>query len=591
MVDFTLGTPSGSLSVTPGGSQSTTLTLTPQGSYSGTVNLTLTSVQDAATGTVLANSGITVSFGSSLVTAGSPSSPLTILVSPTTAPGDYVLTITGTDTQNPALSHTTTITVHVVQTIVTVSGQKPQDVYVTIPASGTANASVVPDRPGVTKVCDWSTVSIYYAAPTKKGQPEVFAPATDGSTVAWNGNSADETYTATFNSVGRYILEASCMVSLEDSAGNVLWSGSGTGYIGGTQADVLGDTGSSGGNPTANGTPNPNADIAHLEPDAAGGTSGTPGRPGIPVKPLLRIKCNGNFITNNLKPFRVIRGKKVTLTVIAAPSLTITSGSWTISPAGSPVKSFSWTRPYSGMIAAIQTTPLPQVLTGQSISFYFTSPAKNMVVSYAGIDANGHSHSAQGQVTAYDLKPTAPDTIVTFQPYFIHYGRWGKQYKIPMKKLLIVAIPPTQIIYPFTPAPNVVNNANSADGQGINIHETPKHHPFWSDYCAGGSIGDWGKATPYWPDLNYPQPYNPYPGVSTPRRMGGNFNFGAMAANSMPLWIALKAAKYLNPLHPEIEQQAIEAGYAWWSLNPRPPLSNGATISIHLSRHDTDFHL
>jgi hypothetical protein len=214
---------------------------------------------------------------------------------------------------------------------VTVTGQKPSDVYATIPADGSAAATVSPSVPGTTEVCDWSTANIYYAAPTKKGQPEVFAPATDGSTVVWNGDSANESYTATFNSVGHYIIEASCTVKLEDNAGNVLWSGTGTGYIGGTQADVDGSNSSNAGIPNATVPPLLGTNDASSEDDTLESSDSTPGasgKPGIPVKPLLRIKCDGNFITNNHKPFRVIRGKKVTLTVVIAPGLTISSGAW-----------------------------------------------------------------------------------------------------------------------------------------------------------------------------------------------------------------------------------------------------------------------
>ena len=113
---------------------------------------------------------------------------------------------------------------------------------------------------------------------------------------------------------------------------------------------------------------------------------------------------------------------------------------------------------------------------------------------------------------------------------------------------------------------------------------------FWEDYCPSGSIGDCGKPPVfYWPDLNHLKYNNPYPGVSSPRRMGANFNFGAMAANSgMNLQAALLAGEALAHFHhPLVEQRAIDAAYNWWLSSPRQPLSNGATISVHLPDDDT----
>ena len=592
--DFSLSAKPSSLSVALTTSKATTVTLIPVGGYTGPANLSLTKVTDSSGADVTTSSGLSAGFAPPSVSRSAPASQMTISAAATTAVGDYILTVTGTDSVTPSLHHTTTITVHVAQTVVNVDGQQPQDVYVTIPASGTANASVLPDMPGTTKVCDWSTANIYYAAPAKKGQPEVFAPATDGSTVVWNGHSADETYVATFNSVGHYIIEAACTVTLEDSAGNVLWSGTGTGYIGGTQADVDGSNSSNAGSPNANVTPTPDTTDAHIEADsleASDDAPGTPGKPGIHVKPLLRIKCDGHFITSNLKPFRVIRGKKVTFTVIAAPGVTIQGGIWALPDSGTPVKSFGWTRPYSGMIATIQTTPLsPQDYSSRSVSLYFTSPAKNMTVLFGFTDAKGSFNSAFGSVTAYDPTPTAPDTIVTIIPYYYHHSLIGKQRTIYLPKL-VMAIPPTQVIYPFTPAPNVVNNANGAVGQGTfqGTITDPFAYPFWNDYCPGGSIGDWGKTPFYWPDLNYPPYKNQNPNVPSPRRVGANFNFGAMAANAgMNLQIALLTAeKKANYKHPLAEQRAIDAGYNWWLSSPRQPLSNGATISVHLPDDDT----
>jgi hypothetical protein len=42
--------------------------------------------------------------------------------------------------------------------------------------------------------------------------------------------------------------------------------------------------------------------------------------------------------------------------------------------------------------------------------------------------------------------------------------------------------------------------------------------------------------------------------------------------------------------HPGAEQEAIAAGFYWWTTNSRTALASGATISVHLKDRDEKFY-
>ena len=94
--DFSISAAPASETVTQGTSGSYTVTVTPIGGYAGTVKL---SVSGAPTGTA--------SFNPASVSTSGWQSTLTVPTSTATTPTSYPLTITGTDSSNASLAHST----------------------------------------------------------------------------------------------------------------------------------------------------------------------------------------------------------------------------------------------------------------------------------------------------------------------------------------------------------------------------------------------------------------------------------------------------------------------------------------------------
>ena len=121
--DFSISATPASQTVTQGGGTSYTVNLTASGGYTGSANLSVGGVPN----------GASASFSPNPVTGGSGSSSLAVN-SGTAIPGTYTLTITGTDSSNSSLTHSTTVTL-----------------IINAPASGDFSISVSPSTAVVKK--------------------------------------------------------------------------------------------------------------------------------------------------------------------------------------------------------------------------------------------------------------------------------------------------------------------------------------------------------------------------------------------------------------------------------------------------------
>ena len=130
--DFTISASPASASVVQGNNGTSTVTVAVSGGFSSVVGL-------SATGQP---TGVTVSFNpASIAAPGSGTSTMTMAVGPTTAPGTYPITVTGS---GGALMHTTTVTLTVTAAPVpdfTISGS-PGSVTVGLGNSGTSTIGV-----------------------------------------------------------------------------------------------------------------------------------------------------------------------------------------------------------------------------------------------------------------------------------------------------------------------------------------------------------------------------------------------------------------------------------------------------------------
>ncbi len=130
--DFTISASPASASVVQGNNGTSTVTVAVSGGFSSVVGLSATG-QPA---------GVTVSFNpASIAAPGSGTSTMTMAVGPTTAPGTYPITVTGS---GGALMHTTTVTLTVTAAPVpdfTISGS-PGSVTVGLGNSGTSTIGV-----------------------------------------------------------------------------------------------------------------------------------------------------------------------------------------------------------------------------------------------------------------------------------------------------------------------------------------------------------------------------------------------------------------------------------------------------------------
>lgn len=94
-------------------------------------------------------------------------------------------------------------------------------------------------------------------------------------------------------------------------------------------------------------------------------------------------------------------------------------------------------------------------------------------------------------------------------------------------------------------------------------------------HVADGTIGDYGKNFHAYPSKGHT--------VTWQRRLGANFNYGAIAAalgyslNTTLIMGHVKAREHTSHLHPQSEQDAIEDGYwYYYATHPEAAKRDGA---------------
>lgn len=196
ITDFTISANPTTLTTSPGGSKSTTISLSPLYGFTGSAALSVSNLPP----------GFSAGFSPTSVSSGTPST-LTLTTDLTVAQGTYTVTVAGLAN---GITRNTTVTVNVTVPQVTVTIGNLQDVYVGVPAStsATASMSILPGGYSASQLtASWSygTIYISYSA---TGNDETWADPGDGSTasVTLTGASTDPagTFTGTFNTLGYY---------------------------------------------------------------------------------------------------------------------------------------------------------------------------------------------------------------------------------------------------------------------------------------------------------------------------------------------------------------------------------------------------
>ncbi len=198
VTDFVITPGSDLITIPPGSSKNATISLTPFYGFTGSAALSVAGLPN----------GMTVTFVPASASSGSPST-LTINVASTVVQGTYKLTVSGVA---DSIIRTTTFSVDVDNTtpVVTPTFGNLQDVYVGIPATATATATVAPLPGGYSAsdlVATWSYQTSYIDY-SLTGADGTWNDPGDSSTasVALNGSATDPTgtFTGTFNTEGLY---------------------------------------------------------------------------------------------------------------------------------------------------------------------------------------------------------------------------------------------------------------------------------------------------------------------------------------------------------------------------------------------------
>ncbi len=431
----------------------------------------------------------------------------------------------------------------------------PNPAYVGDAIHGTVTSTLTPDNldsdgSGATFVTySWGTSidDVFYSA---TGAAGTFAAGGGSYSIGWNPLGSSTTFNAVSTVPGSYVTEVTCTATVCDSStGGALASATAQGYIG---------------------------DPSLLQPPPTGQV--TPQQTGTAQawSSLKIFDAGGNDVTG--QTITVYTGDKTTLNARVGGTLP-GAGLWSFSNAEIPIKSYSWVSAPWTMNYKVDTFPLTgSDISSPSISVLYTSVVSRTRVTFTASIA-GHSVSKDVYfVVTYHTGPVAPDNQVSVNAWANISGT--KTYLSRGQ----INIPPTQINFPFTPGPDVETNANDALGRGYD-------YSYFHAYCATGSIGDWGKASAsfLYPDLTFVYATNST--VMTNRRLGANFNFGAMAENAgMTIQAALSAGQILSlagsgSLHPSDEQLAIEEGY-YWMKSSGAALLTGSTLDIHLEYED-----
>ena len=196
ITDFSLSVTPSTLSIAPGSNKTAIVSMVPLSGFTGSAALSISGMP----------AGMTAIFSSPSVNAGN-SSTLTITLASTIVQSTYTLTISGIAA---GITRTTALTVMASDPQVTVTMGSLQDVYVTIPATTTATASVNPLPGGYSSsdlIATWS-YSTAYIEFSATGTDDLWSDPGDGSTavVTLNGAATDPTgtFTGTFNTLGYY---------------------------------------------------------------------------------------------------------------------------------------------------------------------------------------------------------------------------------------------------------------------------------------------------------------------------------------------------------------------------------------------------
>jgi len=582
-INVNVGTPSFTLSANPaavsvnaGDPVGTTsqIIVMPTSVFSDAVNLT---------GSVPGYPGIVISFTPQSAVIGENGHGKTCLATITAAssvpPTTYTATITGTV---GGVTATTTlgITVNPAGTSVLSIGDAswspnpavlgPDGALVSGSVTALISASLLA---GDSVSYTWTAMQVWRADPN--ADTLKFRPYNGSYIITWPSNSttATPTFNATFYDAGDYIIQVSTTAKIKH-ADNSTTSISGSGYIGGSQSDVDGGaatadvaagTGASHAMDTS--TPIPWSHVQVTFPTTVN---------------TVAITVNGKAVANGAIVY-IQRGMPITLS--AEPGVVMKSTVWTLGNSGTPVGSSRWTSAY-GMTCKVATTPLVYPLTSQKITYLYTTTGSDLTASVACTDASGKAYSGEIFFNTTDPKPQTADMVVKLHLYWYYHAN-------PVNQDLKMSIPTAdQVQYPFTPRPDIIMNVMSARGMGDSFGLT--YWTFWFDFCKSWSIGDWGKNYLYYPDLTYDSKVSAWQ-----RRLGANFNYGAMGAEAgmnlaelltigqvLCIYNTLANHQWPPSLHPEPEQAAIEAGYYWWNNSQKQAIMEGATLDIHLKDHD-----
>jgi hypothetical protein len=568
-INVNVGTPSFTLSANPtavsvnaGSPTGTTsqIIVMPTSVFSDAVNLS---------GSVPGYPGIVISFTPQSAVIGENGHGKTCLATITAAssvpPTTYTATITGTV---GGVTATTTLAIMVNPNAATVlsvgDGTWSSDPQVDVPFTGTVTSSFNPALlPTDTVSYVWATGQVWRAPDNGDASSLHFSPYT-GSPPTWpeDSTAGTPTFDADFSEPGYYIIQVSVVATIlhGDKTTTVV---NGAGLIGGTASDI--DSGA--------------AVVDVLNESSVSGAMDVPAPYNLYLPPTEvggHIMLTYNGFPSNIayadvtgKMNTVQEGKYIAMTAIGLNGAPITGGHWSFSDSGAPAASWHWSKPFGGMDCKPVIDPEPQVINAPGVAFAFTKPGVDIPVTYT---APGVSLTTYFRFLS-PLWPRKPDTTIFIQTFYTDSTVTPTMVH-PLAHFSIAIPSAAQIQYPFTRAPDIMANARSAKTWGV-IVAAYSSYTFWVDYLPNRSIGDWGKGTNLYPDLNY----NPTIDVLA-RRRGANFNLGVMgAAAGWDLQILLDFAKIINPNHPPLEQDSISAGY-WWYMGGGVMPTSSITVDI-----------
>jgi len=555
--------------------QTSTVSVIPSGGFTGLVSLSVGSVTGtAANGNALSGTMPMVSLSANSITIGpdgnGQSVPATISADATVTPGTYTTTIAGVSG---------TVSGNATLTIMVNAANSPTLTIDTTPNNGDVDTPINLTCVGsLSGTYEWSAGTVW-RSDTANGTYNVYSGGdisfswVDAESGETDPASQYATLQATFGTPGYYIVQ----VNASDILSGTTYTA--TGYIG--------------GNPPSGASQNAVRAYA-VTPSVGAPTPSTP--VDVSGTSTLKILCNGIDVTDNNPSGPVVRGSSIKLSAQPPTGVSLIQGMWTFSALASQsplIKTWNWHSAPFGMIYKIDQTPLaPSDYTNSVLNCCFMTKGQHMFARYTALGSDGQTYVGTGHVTVYDKIPKSQDTTVTINSYCYHWDQWGNKTKVILPQIKI-AIPPDQVIYPFTPAPDISKLAENAKGKGY--FQPFPHYPYWHDYFSTGSIGDWGKPTTYWPDLMLL-----HRGNDIPRRDGANFAFGAAGKSAgMDLLTMLGVAQGLSfgntlqtlpnlpNLHPPDEQRCIELGFYWWSSPNRQAISNNAVITVYDEYADT----